>query len=231
MESSLHLKLACGIPPGRRSEVASHLVSKSSRHDEFAKSLGGRSAIQKLLNGGKLSAHYVASMGKIQGTLCISRSSIWSKAGRCSHVRKLGPLSRSVDCFFCPPNKAGRGITSTLRLCGLHNSICTDDVRYPAPTIAIRGTLGSSDGCVEIFCTDDSISGNRIDPIFSSCRRPSLGPASCKFFFSTGGREPLQSSDLVTTKLREVSLFPPCGVRATSRSHTLHSHPSISRLH
>ena len=73
MESSLHLKLACGIPPDRRSEVASHLVSKSSRHDEFAKSLGGRSAIQKLLNGGKLSAHYVASMGKIQGTLlCIS---------------------------------------------------------------------------------------------------------------------------------------------------------------
>src|SRR5882762_1096862 len=105
------------------------------------------------------------------------------------------------------------------------------DVRYPAPTIAIRGTLGSSDGCVEVFCTDDSISGNRIDPIFSSCRRPSLGPASCKFFFSTGGREPLQSSDLVTTKLREVSLFPPCGVRATSRSHELHSHPSISRLH
>jgi hypothetical protein len=50
-------------------------------------------------------------------------------------------------------------------------------------------------------------------------------------FLSTGGREPLQSSDLVTTKLREVSLFPSCGVRATSRSHELHSHPSISRLH
>jgi len=110
MESSLHLKLACGIPPDRRSEVASHLVSKSSRHDEFAKSLGGgRSAIQKLLNGGKLSAHYVASMGKIQGTLCISRSSIWSKAGRCSHLRKLGPLSRSVDCFFVRPTRRDVG--------------------------------------------------------------------------------------------------------------------------
>ena len=35
--------------------------------------------------------------------------------------------------FFCPPNKAGRGITSTLRLCGLHNSKCTNDVgtRHP----------------------------------------------------------------------------------------------------
>jgi hypothetical protein len=72
MESSLHLKLACGIPPDRRSEVASHLVSKSSRHDEFAKSLGGRSAIQKLLNEGKLNARHLASMVKIQGILCIS---------------------------------------------------------------------------------------------------------------------------------------------------------------
>jgi len=39
----------------------------------FAKTRGGRSAIQKLLNGGKLSARHLASMGKIQGTLCISR--------------------------------------------------------------------------------------------------------------------------------------------------------------
>jgi hypothetical protein len=37
------------------------------------KNTGGRSAIQKLLNGGKLSAQHLASMGKIMGTLCISR--------------------------------------------------------------------------------------------------------------------------------------------------------------
>src|SRR5438309_2152155 len=37
------------------------------------KTWGGRSAVQKLLNGGKLSTRHLASMGKIQGTLCISR--------------------------------------------------------------------------------------------------------------------------------------------------------------
>src|SRR5882762_6442191 len=49
------------------------------------------------------------TLEKIQGTLCISRSSIWSKAGRCSHVRKLGPLSRSVDCFFVRPTRRDGG--------------------------------------------------------------------------------------------------------------------------
>jgi hypothetical protein len=52
--------------------LASRLIPESSPHDEFAKSWGGRSAIQKLLNGGKLNARHLASMGKIQGTLCIS---------------------------------------------------------------------------------------------------------------------------------------------------------------
>src|SRR5258708_1097433 len=33
---------------------------------------GGRSALQKPLNGSNLSARHLASMGKIQGTLCIS---------------------------------------------------------------------------------------------------------------------------------------------------------------
>jgi DNA phosphorothioation-associated putative methyltransferase len=64
------------------------------------------------------------------------------------------------------------------------------DPTKPAPTIAMRGTLGSSDGCVEIFCIGDSISGSLIDPIFSSRRRPSFGPASCKFLFSTGSTGP-----------------------------------------
>ena len=55
----------------------------------------------------------------------------------------------------------------------------------PAPTIAIRGTLGPSDGCVEIFCEGDSVSGSCMDLIFSSRRQPSFDLASCKFFFST----------------------------------------------
>ena len=43
--------LTCGNPPDRRSGFASRLVSKSSPHDEFAKTRGGRRAIQKPLNG------------------------------------------------------------------------------------------------------------------------------------------------------------------------------------
>src|ERR1700722_2512390 len=63
----------------------------------------------------------------------------------------------------------------------------------PAPTIAIRGTLGPSDGCAEIFCEGESVSGSCMDLIFSSRRQPSFDLASCKFFFSTVGREHLQS--------------------------------------
>src|SRR5882724_1609642 len=63
----------CGILADRRSGFASRLLSDSSPHDEFAKTSGGRSAIRKVLNGGKLTAHYLASIGKIQGTLRISR--------------------------------------------------------------------------------------------------------------------------------------------------------------
>jgi putative transposase len=73
IESTLLSKFTCGIPPDRRSEFTSHLVSMSSSHGEFAKTWGGRSAIQKLLNRGKLSTRRLASMGKIMGTLCISR--------------------------------------------------------------------------------------------------------------------------------------------------------------
>ena len=39
----------------------------------YPKTRGGRSAIQKVLNGGKLSGHYLASVGKIEGTLRIFR--------------------------------------------------------------------------------------------------------------------------------------------------------------
>ena len=63
----------CGILAARRSGLASRLVSESLPHGEFAKTCGGRSAIQKVLNGAKLSARYLACMGKIQGTLRISR--------------------------------------------------------------------------------------------------------------------------------------------------------------
>ena len=38
---------------------------------KHAKTRGGRSATQKMLNGGKLGARHLASMGKIMGTLCI----------------------------------------------------------------------------------------------------------------------------------------------------------------
>ncbi len=62
----------CGILADRRSGFASCLVSQSSPHDEFCKNMGGRRAIQKPLNGSKLSARHLASMGEIQGTLCIS---------------------------------------------------------------------------------------------------------------------------------------------------------------
>src|SRR5882762_326190 len=73
MKSAVHSKLHCGILADRRSGFASCLVSESSPHDEFCKNMGGRSAIQKLLNGCKLIARHLTSMGKIQGTLCISR--------------------------------------------------------------------------------------------------------------------------------------------------------------
>ena len=63
----------CGILADRSSQFANRLVSESSPHDEFSKTRGGRSAIQKLLNGGKLSAGNLASVGKIEGTLRISR--------------------------------------------------------------------------------------------------------------------------------------------------------------
>src|SRR5712692_6494077 len=44
----------CGILADRRSGSTSRLLSESSPHDEFAKTRGGRSAFQKLLNGRKL---------------------------------------------------------------------------------------------------------------------------------------------------------------------------------
>src|SRR5260370_27996301 len=52
----------CGILADRRSGFASHLLSESSPHDEFSKTRGGMRAIQKGLNGGKLSRLYLSSM-------------------------------------------------------------------------------------------------------------------------------------------------------------------------
>ena len=66
-------KLTYGIPPDKRSGFASRLVPKISPHAEPAKTRGGRSAIQRLSNGRKLNARHLASMGKIKGTLRISR--------------------------------------------------------------------------------------------------------------------------------------------------------------
>ena len=72
-QKPLHPKLPCGIPLDRRSGFASRLVSESSPDAEHVKTRVGRSAIQKLLSGGKLSARHLPSKGKIMGTLCISR--------------------------------------------------------------------------------------------------------------------------------------------------------------
>ena len=67
-------KTALWISSGRRSRFKSRLIPKSSPHDKFSETRGGRSAIQKLLSGRKLIARDLASMGKIQGTLGIFRS-------------------------------------------------------------------------------------------------------------------------------------------------------------
>jgi hypothetical protein len=53
--------------------------------------------MQKLLNGGKLSARNLASMGKIQGTLRISRL---INLRKCKLViTQLGPAPRNVSQF------------------------------------------------------------------------------------------------------------------------------------
>jgi uncharacterized protein YciI len=69
----------------------------SSPHDEFAKIRGDRSAIQKPLSGGKLSARHLASMGKIQGTLRISGlinlRKYKSAVTRQAHLARLAKLA------------------------------------------------------------------------------------------------------------------------------------------
>jgi hypothetical protein len=91
----------CGILADRRSGFASCLVSASSLHDEFCKNMGGRRAIQKPLNGSKLNGRNLASRGKIQGTLRISRHIDLRKCKSVNHA--LGSSSRSVvplNCFL-----------------------------------------------------------------------------------------------------------------------------------
>jgi len=107
--------LLCGILPDRRSEFASRLVSKSSPDVEHAKTRVGRSAIQKLLNGGKLSARHLATMGKIMGTLCISGLINLRKCK--SGDDALGPACASQSLLICVlnrPVKSGQA-KSTLR--------------------------------------------------------------------------------------------------------------------
>jgi hypothetical protein len=61
----------------------------------------GRSAIQKLLNGGKLSARHLASMGKIMGTLCISRLiNLRKRKSVITHRAQPGLRSVSQFAFF-----------------------------------------------------------------------------------------------------------------------------------
>jgi hypothetical protein len=91
--SSLQPKTRLWNSGSRRSEFASPLVSESSPHDEFAKTRGGRRAIQKPLNGSKLSARHLASIGEIQGTLCISDPTNLRKNGR----RRLQSPQNSIS--------------------------------------------------------------------------------------------------------------------------------------
>jgi hypothetical protein len=62
-----------------------------------ARTRGGRSAIQKLLNGRKLIARDLASMGKIQGTLCISGPINLRKCKSGDHARGASP--RFATCL------------------------------------------------------------------------------------------------------------------------------------
>ena len=62
----------------------------------FAKTRGGRSAIQKLLNGRKLIGSDLASMGEIRGTLRISRPIDLRKCKSVNHA--LGS-ARSSPCL------------------------------------------------------------------------------------------------------------------------------------
>jgi hypothetical protein len=52
IESALQSKLPCGIPADRRPPFPSRLGSESSHYCKRSRTRGGRSAIQKLLNGG-----------------------------------------------------------------------------------------------------------------------------------------------------------------------------------
>src|SRR6267143_2948082 len=76
MQNPLHPKLHCGNLADRSSGFASRFIPMASLHAELCKNTGrqvGRSAIEKLLNEGKLRARNLPSMEKIMGTLCISR--------------------------------------------------------------------------------------------------------------------------------------------------------------
>ena len=97
------LKTSLWKSPRQEVRFANRLVSESSPPDEFAKTRGGRRAVQKLLNGSKLSARHLASMGKIQGTLCISGP---INLRRCkSRDHALGPARASQRFSICRLNR------------------------------------------------------------------------------------------------------------------------------
>jgi len=75
-------KSSCGILADGSSHLPSRLVSESSRHDQLAKTRGRRSAIKKLLNGRKLIARDLASMGEIRGILRFPFSLIFGNANQ-----------------------------------------------------------------------------------------------------------------------------------------------------
>src|ERR1700741_657605 len=104
MESVMHAKLICGIRPDRRSEFASRLIPKSSLHDKFSETRGGRSAIQKLLNGRKLIAHHPTTARCTRSLRLAGRPSV---PGRCLLMRNL--------CFSLTREKTERSCNGLSR--------------------------------------------------------------------------------------------------------------------
>jgi hypothetical protein len=65
---------------------------------KYAKTRGGRSAIQKPLNGSKLSAHHLASMGKFRGPCAFLVPSIFENANPVI-THSAQPVGNSVSQF------------------------------------------------------------------------------------------------------------------------------------
>ena len=80
--------------------------------------------------------------------------------------------SASRESFTSPSARCSSRSMSTISaaILDIISAYAVVEATNPAPTIAIRGTLGSNHGCAEIACSGNSISESRMDRIFSSRR-------------------------------------------------------------